>query len=91
VELKCSPEVEAMIFEMSRDFDPWESAPRITARARILRSGRGEFLLAAYDEIAILMANASVGEVDAGHLIPMEKPELVVAAVESFLDSNPVV
>jgi len=91
VELKCSPDVEAMVFEMGRDFDPWELAPMVSARTRILRAARGDFLLAAYDEIAILMQNASVGEVDTGHLIPMECPQLVVASVEEFVDSNPVV
>jgi pimeloyl-ACP methyl ester carboxylesterase len=90
VELKCRPDVEAMIFEASGGFDPWALAPSVTVPTRILRAARGEFLLAAYDELAILLANASVGEVEAGHLIPMECPDLVVEVVESFIDAYPI-
>jgi len=85
VELKCSPEVEATIFASGAGFDPWVFAPLVAAPARILRAARGDFPLAAFDELAMLMGNASVGEVDAGHLIPMERPDLVVDAVDAFL------
>jgi pimeloyl-ACP methyl ester carboxylesterase len=84
VELKCSPEVEATIFEAGSGFDPWELAPRVKAPTRIVRAARSNFLMATYDELALLMANASVGEVDAGHLIPMERPDLVIEEVEAF-------
>ena len=43
VELKCTGEVEALIFESGYDFDPWAIAPRVAASTRILWAQRGSF------------------------------------------------
>ena len=61
---------------------PWvRGAP---TPALFLRATLGNFPLALYQELADSMQDAQVEEVEAGHLIPMERPELVVAAVERF-------
>jgi pimeloyl-ACP methyl ester carboxylesterase len=83
VELKCPGEVEATIFESaSIDVSAW--AKGVRAPTLFLWARRGNFARATYEELASSMRAGRVAEVDAGHLVPLERPELVVAAVERF-------
>jgi pimeloyl-ACP methyl ester carboxylesterase len=84
VELKCPAAVEAAIFAAGPDFDPWEVATRVKTPALMLWAERGDFPRRVYEEVASRMADARVRDVAAGHLVPMERPELVVEAVLDF-------
>ncbi len=82
VELACAPETEAAIFERGARFDVWAVVPRLARPVLFLRAARGTFPVSAYRELAARSPDGWVDEVDAGHLVPMERPDLVVAAVE---------
>jgi pimeloyl-ACP methyl ester carboxylesterase len=85
VELKCPPEVEAAVFANGRHFDLWSVAERVTIPTRLLWAVRGDFPRLLFTEMEEHMApHAELVEVEAGHLMPMERPDLVVDAVRSF-------
>ena len=44
----------------------------------------GNFPRSVYETLAASMPSAIVEDVDAGHLVPMERPDLVIAAVGRF-------
>ena len=81
LELRCPGEVEATVFSSSGSVDVFELARRVTTPTTLLWAARGDFPRAVYERAAALMASARIVDVDAGHLIPMERPDLVVAAV----------
>jgi pimeloyl-ACP methyl ester carboxylesterase len=84
VQLKCPGEVEGAIFAAGPDFDFWEVASRVKTPALLLWAERGDFPRAVYESVARRMADAEVRAVAAGHLVPMERPDLVVDAVLDF-------
>lgn len=82
VELACPGAIEATIFAQSGGLDVADLARRAAAvPARVLRAERGDFPRAVYDRVFSAMLDAQVVDVDTGHLIPMERPELVVREV----------
>jgi len=81
LELKCPGAIEAAVFAGSSHIDVFALAERVRTPALLLHAARGDFPLPLYEMVAASMANAHVEDVDAGHLIPMERPDLVVAAV----------
>jgi pimeloyl-ACP methyl ester carboxylesterase len=84
VELKCPGEVEAAIFESAAiDVAAW--ARGVRAPTLFLWAKRGNFSRATYEKLAASMPHGRVEDVDAGHLVPLERPELVVDAVERFV------
>jgi pimeloyl-ACP methyl ester carboxylesterase len=83
VELKCPGEIEARIFA-SASIDVRVLARRVRTPTLFLWARGGNFARAVYEEIAASMPEARVEDLDAGHLAPMERPQLVVAAVERF-------
>jgi len=46
-----------------------------------LRASRGSFPPAVYQRVFAAMRGARILEIDCGHLVPMERPELVIDAV----------
>lgn len=48
----------------------------------LLWASRGDFPRAMYEQLASAMPGARVHDIDAGHLVPMERPDLVLEAVE---------
>jgi pimeloyl-ACP methyl ester carboxylesterase len=83
VELKCPGEVEAAVFE-SASIDVREWARGVRSPSLFLWAKRGNFSRATYRELAASMPAGRVEDLDAGHLAPMERPDLVAAAVERF-------
>lgn len=81
VELKCPGEIEATIFSSSRGLDIFDLARRATTPALFLWAVRGDFPRFVYEAVVGAMADATIVDVDAGHLVPMERPELVVEVV----------
>jgi len=84
VELKCSGEIEAAIFEATGSFDLWSSADRVRTPTLIEWATRGSFPRATYEKIAARMTNAQICDIDAGHLAPMQYPDRVVAPILKF-------
>ncbi len=84
VELKCTGAVEAAIFECSGGFDAWGVAVEVREPVLIQRAVRGHFPREFLDELVASMHDARIVEADAGHLIPMERPDLVIDAVLEF-------
>ncbi|HTY19000.1 MAG TPA: alpha/beta hydrolase [Myxococcota bacterium] len=81
VELKCPGEIEATIFSESGGLDVSDLARRVRAPSTWLWAARGNFPRPLYERIASEMADARIVDADCGHLIPMERPELVIQAV----------
>ncbi|MBW2312647.1 MAG: alpha/beta hydrolase [Deltaproteobacteria bacterium] len=84
LELKCAPEVEAAVFASGRGFGLFERAAGLATPALLLWARHGNFPRPLYTRLVAEMAAARVEDVDAGHLVPMEKPEIVIDAVEAF-------
>jgi len=84
VELKCRAEIEAAVFEATGATDLWSVAERARTPTLIAWARRGLFPRAIYEQLASQMADARVCDLDAGHLAPMECPDLVVAPILEF-------
>jgi len=84
LELCCPPEVEASIFGNSRSFDLFERVRGLNTPALLLWARHGNFPRTLYETLVSHMCDGQVEDVDAGHLVPMEKPEIVVEAVRRF-------
>ena len=64
--------------------DIWSPTEKLAVPTLILWAQRGNFPRAVYEAYAERLADARIQDVDAGHLVPMERPELVVDAVLAF-------
>jgi pimeloyl-ACP methyl ester carboxylesterase len=89
-ELKCAPEIEARFYETSRDFDGLARILRAEVPLLVLFGARGDSLGATLsDKIARQLSRGRVINVpDAGHFLPMEKPELVAQLAIEFLSTK---
>jgi pimeloyl-ACP methyl ester carboxylesterase len=83
VELKCPGAVEAAIFGAAGSLDVAALARRVTTPTKILWATHGDFPRVVYERAFSPMPAARILDVDAGHLVPMEAPELVVREVVS--------
>ncbi len=81
VELKCSGEVEASIFEQGGDSRVFELAADVSAPTRIVWAKHGDFPRLLFEQLADRLPEGSLSEADTGHLVPMEKPAWVVRHV----------
>jgi len=84
VALKCPPEVEATIFEGGGSVDVLGRAGELEPPALVLWAQGGNFPRAHFEDLASRMQRGAVRTVDAGHLVPMEKPGLVADEVRAF-------
>jgi pimeloyl-ACP methyl ester carboxylesterase len=84
VELKCSPEVEASVFEGPPNLDNEKAASQLSVPALLVWAARGNFPRSMYQSTAALMKDGTVEDIQAGHLAPMERPELVADSVLRF-------
>lgn len=81
-ELKCSPEVEAAIYEGVGRFNPWPALERIAAPALVLRATLSD---TSSPRAAARIPRAREMLVPTTHFVPMEAPETVLEAMERFL------
>jgi pimeloyl-ACP methyl ester carboxylesterase len=88
VELACAPETEAAIFERGAHLDLDAEVERVAAPVLFLRAARGNFPRDVYEKLAARSPRGEVQDLDAGHLVLMEQPELVIAALEAWLQRS---
>jgi pimeloyl-ACP methyl ester carboxylesterase len=82
LELKCPGAVEAAIFGSSSTVDVADLARRAGAvPTTVLWAEDGDFPRAVYERVFGPMPNVEIRDVPCGHLVPMERPDLVVAAI----------
>lgn len=84
--LACSPQREAALFMGGRQFDPWPLLPGVSCPVLIVEgeksANRG---LIDLDRIQALIPNCERRTVkDAGHLVPMERPQEVTSIIRKF-------
>jgi pimeloyl-ACP methyl ester carboxylesterase len=84
VELKCAGEVEAAVYDHNGSLDPFEYAPRIQAPTLIQWAKRGNFPREVYEGFAAEIPIARIEDIDGGHLLPMEVPDLVAESLLRF-------
>jgi lipase len=86
-ELKCIPEIEARFYETARDFDGLDRILRATVPLLVFFGGRSDSLGASLSgKVANELKNGRVIDVaDAGHFLPMEKPDYVADQAVKFL------
>lgn len=84
VELKCPAEVEGAVFSRAGETDVWSIAPQVQTPTLVLWAKRGNFPRPAYEAFFGRMPHAVIHDVDTGHLVPMEQPDLVVDEVIAF-------
>jgi len=87
LELTCAPQREAALFMGGMPFDPWPAIQQVQCPVLILegeKSGNRAFI-----DLAMAASRFRQGRLetiaDAGHLIPMEKPAEVLAAIQTFI------
>jgi len=81
VELRCPGHLEAMVFSSSGRLDVEDLARRATVPAIVLWAKQGDFPPVVYQRVFAAMPSARIVAVECGHLVPMERPDLVVDAV----------
>jgi pimeloyl-ACP methyl ester carboxylesterase len=86
-ELKCTPEIEAKLYETAVEFDGFQRILNCKIPLLIMFGARGDSLGATLSgKIADQLKTAQVIDVpDAGHFLPMEKPEYVADQAVKFL------
>ncbi len=87
VELLCTPEVEAQIYSSFSNFDPWPDLPNLRQPVLVVHgSGPSMFPTTPAAELMAVLPNAQLVELpEGGHLILMEAPLQVAAAIKEFL------
>lgn len=84
-ELKCSPDVEAQVYEGVLQLDPWPALGRLTAPVLLLRATESESgRVPMPADVAGRIPGCRDLPVAATHFIPMEEPAIVVDALEQF-------
>lgn len=88
VTLKCAPETEAAIYQETLRFNLWPELASVRAPAIVLRgiAERGLPSTTARDLANRLPSAEDRPVPTASHLIPMEDPDAVVAAIRDMLD-----
>ena len=84
VRLKCHPDVEAHVFATTGSLDVMDYAPRVNAPVLLAHAANGMFPQSLFRAIVTLFPKGHFEAMAAGHLLPMEAPELTVAALLAF-------
>ena len=90
VELKCSPEVEAAVFEASAtDTGLFATVADVACPALLAHAGQGHFPKEIHEHFASHFPNGVLEVVDAGHLMPYEDPDLCAQMLFEFTRQQP--
>jgi pimeloyl-ACP methyl ester carboxylesterase len=84
VELKCAPETEAAVYAEGGLSDVWGPTAGLATPALLLWARHGDFPRGVFEAFAARLRDARIQDLDAGHLVSMEEPELVVSAALAF-------
>ena len=76
----------AHIFEGGHTLSLFGEVSGVGAEVELLWASKGNFPREGYEALIADMPNARITDVNAGHLIPMEEPEIVVAAALALLE-----
>jgi pimeloyl-ACP methyl ester carboxylesterase len=79
LELKCPGAIEAAVFGCSSTIDIFALAAQVTVPATVMWAEHGDFPRAIHEALVQTMGAGRFVEVATGHLVPMERPELVIA------------
>ncbi len=80
VELKCAGATEAAVFAGSSNVDVFATAREVVTPTLFLWAKRGDFPRPVYETLAASMSHGHVETVDTGHLVPLERPDIVANA-----------
>ena len=64
--------------------DVWDRVAKVVAPTLLLWARHGDFPRAVFADYAARMADGRIQDIDAGHLVPMEQPGIVIDAVLAF-------
>jgi pimeloyl-ACP methyl ester carboxylesterase len=81
LELKCPGSVEAAVFGSSTSVDLFALAAQVTTPTLVMWAEHGYFPRPIHEALAAAMPAGRFVPVVAGHLVPMENPQLVIDAV----------
>jgi len=81
LELKCPGAIEGAVFAGSGGVDLFARAVAVSTPTRLLWAAAGDFPRSLHQALADTLRDAQLEPVDCGHLVPMERPDLVIAAV----------
>ena len=79
--LKCPGAVEAAVFGSSSTVDLFAVAATVLTPTTVMWAERGDFPRAVHEALAKTLPHGRFLTAAAGHLVPMEEPALVVAAI----------
>ena len=87
--LACGPQREAALFMGGRQFDPWPLLPKVSCPVLIVEGGKSDSKgFIDLDRMEALIPECRRDTVeDAGHLVPMERPQEVVRIIREFFHS----
>jgi pimeloyl-ACP methyl ester carboxylesterase len=88
VALKCDPAVEAHVFETTNGLDVLDYGPRVKAPVLLAHAERGHFPLSLYEALSHVFPSCALIELPAGHLLPLEAPQLSADALARFGDAQ---
>ena len=88
LELVCHPYREAALFMGSMHYDPWPVMPTVSCPVLVLEGEHTENKgIIDFRKAAAMFANGTYQQVEgAGHLIPMEKPEVILSMIRDFFN-----
>jgi len=87
VELCCSPEIEAWIYEGASALDLWREAPEISVPALLLRAEHSAIPENLAERLASRARRLEIQQLAAAtHFAPLEQPEQVGRAIGRFID-----
>jgi lipase len=89
LQLVCKPEMEAGLFMGSMQYNPWPLLPEVSCPVLVIEGEHSDTKnFVDFKRIVSVLKNGSHAIVkDAGHLIPMEQPPIVAAAISDFVKS----
>ncbi|MEO6198220.1 MAG: alpha/beta hydrolase, partial [Dehalococcoidia bacterium] len=87
VELKCSGDVEGEVFASSSTLNIWDVLPDINSPVLVIRGEHTEgFLSMVAQQVSERVRNGRLVTIpDAGHLVPMERPDVLSNEILAFL------
>jgi pimeloyl-ACP methyl ester carboxylesterase len=88
VVLKCPAAIEAAVFAATHSFDVFARARAVACPTTVLWAARDSFSRPTHEALAAALPRGRFVALDAGHLVPMEDPEVVVAHVRAALRAS---